>query len=676
MDRPTQEYIKALITWASGSMTLPIATGTGVSPNTTSAGSGYWGLFVTRVERERTYHRLEFGDEVLTDGTIKQFPDNWHVLLPSTGRAKVNAANNMVFVADAQVDIEIPLGHKEGSKPRKEIEGTLTNFGQALIQRDERQGDSSPIVYSKENCMAYGLGAIQTVWKRDAYPKEPTRRKGEPLKGHKDEDGNYHDGFEDRKHEYDIICQQTDPYETKSLAPGQVFYDRTHNPPKWAFTKESRTPWDAAADYPYWAQNSGAAFSNVIPSANNTMVTLVWFWTDKYCACYINGSPAIGPGGSKDNQYKADDNGVAKNPYGFIPIDFAPGGHGDQDPDNRPEYELVGLYKGLLDLLLAEASCFNLEEIMRQRESYGGKKVVYAESTQMESIAKQMVGGPNTVVKIYLDAMMPGTRVEQLPYSQLSPVLSDQQNRLKQMIDTASVPDLVMGAGGVTEAARRSALRIAQSDKQVVQAAVNLEQMYEGNIYKRIMMIKHTGKKPVGINIAKKGMPAEYVTLGPDDIPDNFSPANVKVTLIGDTDEQKQQREALGLERLKAGTLDLDTFLRDYAQEKNVKKIMQGLLNDAAWQAVIIPMYIQALQGEMPKLIAEVAAENGIIMTPEEMQAQLQASQPAQIDPNTGQPIQPQAQAGGVQQVPDHTHQPAQPQPVATNGAHPPIQGV
>ncbi len=622
MDRPSRDYIEGLLTWTGGGFDkAPYTSATGATQTATAGGA--WGIFRERVAREMKFNRLEFDDEVKGDGgNIKYFPNDFRILLTATGPSKVRAAYNQVFVADPQVKVEIPEGYRTDST-REAAEDPLTNYLLACVQSDERQGDSAPLVLMKMNCIAYGLGAIQTTWKRNAYPKEPVRKKGESQSD-----------WDERKKQWHAICTETDPFETKSLHPLSVAYDRAHKPPRWALTVETTTPWDAAEDYPYWAEHRAYDRAHAVPDNSNTLLTKVWFWSNEWCACYIDGEPAIGPG-SSSGEYKADENGVAKNPYGFIPIDFAPGGHGDQDPDNRPEYELVGIYKNMLDLLLAEASCFTLEEIYRQQASYGNKKIVTAsDQGTADRIERALVGGPNQVVKI----LQGKATVQQLEQGQLPQVLTDQRERLKQDIDTASVHDIATGAGSPTEAARRTALRLVQTDKQVAQAATNIEQAMESNLRKRLLMIKNVYKKSVGRNVAPRGQRASYVSLKPEDIPSVFT---VTVSLIGDTDEQKQQKQDAGNARLGI-SLDMDTYWRDYADEKHPDKIRQGLLNDLAFENVIKPAYIQALNGEFPKILAEVAAEEGIIYTNEELQANLPPPQP-QVDPMTGQPIQPVA---------------------------------
>ena len=618
-----------------------------------SAGGGSWGAFRARVLREMTYHRLEFQDEVIGNENISYFPEKFRILLPSTGPAKARAVSNRVFVADPQVKVEIPEGYKL-DKTREEAEKPLTDYLAACIQTDERQGDSAPLVLMKANCVYYGLGSIQTTWKRDAYPKDPVRKKGEPLQGWTDDDG-YHEGFNDRKAQHHAICAQTDPFDTKSLHPTQVAYDRAHRPPRWAVTIETITPWDAAEEYPYWAQNNGKSWitvgGNPVPMGNTNALTKIWYWTPEWCACYINGDPAFGPGSSK-GEYKADEDGVAKNPYGFIPIDFAPGGHGDQDPDNRPEYELVGLYKGMLDLLLAEASYFTLDQVYFQAASFGNKKVIQTDDPILATtITDALNKGPHTPVVLPFGA----ASLSQLEQGQMPSYIIDQRRSLRENIDLASIPDVATGASSPVESGRRTDLRLVQTDKQVAQAAVNLEQALESNLRKRLLMIKRLYKKPVGRNVSPRGQKASYVSLDPDDIPNVFE---VTVQLIGDTEEQKAQRQAIGMERLANGSLDMSTFLADYAQEKNPDAIIKGLYEDAARLQVIMPAFIQLLQGEGPGIMAEEAAKAGIIYTNEELQANLPPPQPP-IDPNTGLPMEQvapvQPQVNGSQPIDPNT---------------------
>jgi hypothetical protein len=126
-------------------------------------------------------------------------------------------------------------------------------------------------------------------------------------------------------------------------------------------------------------------------------------------------------------------------------------------------------------------------------------------------------------------------------------------------------------------------------------------------------MIKNVLKCPVGVNVPQKGQPAEYVEIDPDDIPDGLI---VKVNLVGESEEEKARKQEQADARLGI-SLDLKGYY-EMIGERDPEARIQGLREDKM-REVIDMFLMQLAQGMGPQILAQVAQQQGIQYTPEEL---------------------------------------------------------
>ena len=601
--KPTKRYIETLVAWTGGNMTsLPygpaesqVSTTTEPNPLTPGVAGGFWGQFWYEVLRDMKYHRLQFHDEIKGD-SITNFPENFEIKIPPTCSAKVNSAVDQVNIGDPQIKVHAPIGFRSADE-RASIERKLAMFCRGLIQGEERDSDTSPLRDQSMNTIAYGAGVRTISVDITRWPERPDRRKRE--KG---------DDFKKRMEEYNHRRRRISPFVTRSVHPLNIAYDRQNTPPKWAIIREPTTPWDAKAEYPAWDESS--TIEDYMPNVAQRPCVRVWYITNEWVACYIDGKPALGP------EDGADAEGVAKNPYGQINFWFSAGGSGEQDPYGRPEYELSGIIRKNRDVLKADASIFNMEEVYRQRVGLGPKVGVKGpDPIKAAAILAQILSNP---LKGF--TMEPGYTIEEVRPTELPPVVADQRARVNADIDRGMVYDVASGAGNPTEPAARTRVRLFQIDKRFATAVLHIQQTVEASCTAAIYMVRDVLKEPVGVNVASAGQPAEYVDLRPDEIPDGIV---VEVNLIGDSEEEKARRLQMGISRLTSQppTIDMKTFLEDYAQDADPEEIIIRMGMDAIRQNVIIPFTLKFFEGQVPAMVMQVMEEEGIQFSQQEMQA-------------------------------------------------------
>jgi hypothetical protein len=629
-ERPTLEWVEALAKWAGGTLSTLAYSITPGSSTASSAvfpvASGFFGNFYREVATDERFLRREYVAEVLGDPKAPDFPDGFIIRIPPTASDKARAANAQVFIGDPQITVEIPDGFRSAEK-RADLERLFTKACYGWHNTEERESDTSPLNDIKNNCISLGLAVRTTVLNKSKYPEKPERKPGERK-----------NKWEERKKKWDRERRKagSSVFATRSVHPLNVAYDRQNTPPTWVLIREPIEGSVAAKEYPSWKSGEGYK----LPSADAPLMTMARLWTNCWTGCWINGEPALG------EKEDADVDGIAENPYGFIPVWFAAGGHGKQDVAGRPEFELQGIIRGARDLLIEEAVIYNLKGVYLRRASYGPKDVIIGPDTDprtIERIRRELLGGPNVVAHMPLNYQHSTVNPSPIPDSVMQ---MDQKNDL--YINRATIDDVSTGFSGNAEPAARTRVRLQQVEKTLADAALHVEQSLEADYTARFAMIKNVLKCPVGVNVPQKGQPAEYVEIDPDDIPDGLI---VKVNLVGESEEEKARKQEQADARL-GTSLDLKGYY-EMIGERDPEARIQGLHEDQMRQAITMFM-VQLAQGLGPQILAQVAQAKGIQFTPEELAtAAMRAgvADAVQGAPMAGGGQPPQAQQGGQQPI-------------------------
>lgn len=596
--RPTKAYVEALAAWVGGTLTS-VAGGSAVAASTVSpvpAAGGFWGQFWMAVAEDLRFLRGEYQAYVAGNERAPNFPDGFDIILAPTPADKARQSIDQIFIGDPTFTVELPHGIHSDSK-RAELEQRFTKACYGWHNTEERNSDTSPLKDIKHNTIALGLGVRSTVINRSKYPEKPERRKGEKRAA-------WEARLEAWKRERRTAGSSC--FAVRSIHPLNIAYDRQHSPPEWMLIREGIDGWNAAQEYPNWkgAENYDLPPS---PSESTPLLTMARYWSPEWTGCWIAGDPALGP------EDGANEDGIAPNPYGFIPVWPAAGGHGHQDPSSRPEWELQGMVRGSRGLFVREGVIDNLKDVYMRRATWGPQDVITGpeDDQVLRRLRSELTAGPGTVVH-----MPQGYSHTGIDPSPIPDVVLEVERKNDALIDRATIYDVSAGAGTPTEPAARTRVRLQQVDKKLADASLHIEQAVEADYTSRFMMIKHVLKAPVGVNVPQKGLPAEYVEIDPEDIPDGLV---VKVRLVGESEEEKARKQQMLDQRLNAPkpTIDLLTYLKEIG-EPDPEGVLRGMVMDAL-RPLTVQAAMQVAMGQLPMMLAGVAEEAGIRYTPEEL---------------------------------------------------------
>lgn len=648
--RPTLQDIKNLVVRQGGTLgTLPYSVGTmpvnddffGHIPSVLVANpSGLWGGYYYQAARDFRFMREEIAEEVTgAPESTRFFPQNWVVRIPSTCPDKVRQATDQLYSGDPQVTVRLTKPFRT-QKSREEAEDLLTQVCYSFLQQSEANSESTLVRDLKLNVFSVGLAALQCTLNNRTYPEEPERRPGEKAKD-----------WKQRYAEYETRRREVSPFVDQVINPLNICYDRAHTPMEWAVVREPIEVGQAATEYPHWkgatAYQNGQLPATTGQGSSVIYAVRAWYWDRNYCGCFINGEPAY------DERDGADQDGIMENPYGFIPIWPAAGGHGQPDMMHRPQYELKGIVRDARDLLLVNAILYNLMLVWMHRASYGPKLWIKGpdDPNIVSRLRNSILGGPNVIDNVPTDYSFDKEEVPAMPDA----ILKLWELNLAE-IDKAMFSDILSGQAGSVETAQRTRQRLQQVDKRLADSSLHCQQAIEGFLRGKLRMLKHTLQESTVWNLAPVGQPARWVTLKPDMIPyDNEIVLTVKLT---GEDEDEEAREVQTLSERLGKSMDLETML-NRLKEVNPDEIIAGMEADYLRQNEILPMLQQIFQGMAPKIVAQVAQDAGIKFTPEELgQALPQPQNTMGVAPVAqpvvpAQPIQPQAGQEGLRIGPD-----------------------
>jgi hypothetical protein len=596
---------------------------------------------------------MEYEDEVRGSDEAPDFPAGYRIRIPTTAPDKLRQAVDQLFIGDPVFEVDVPRGQMS-AETHGDLVQKLTAGCYAWHNQGERESDVSPLNSAKHNAIGLGLAALTTILDRSKLPVPPERRRGERKAA-----------WALRQAEYEQARKGAGGavFASRSLHPLNVCFDRAHNPPRWVLISEYISGWDAARMYPAWGAKYGRAYLGAAgPEPGQSALVLARYWTPDWTGCWIDGQPALSRSSEGDDAPNeegydddmppygddgADEDGIAPNPYGFIPVWLAAGGHGHPDPAGNPMHELKGMIRDAQDMLIVEAVTFNQKIAYMRQVVWGPKEFLIGPDLpdsriKADRIIADLKGGPEVVAFIPTGWQHGFVDPPPLPESVVAVAAET-----SEMIARSTIYDVVAGQGNPSGPAARMRMQLAQSEKKLADAALHIEQMLEAEMMARFAMVKRLLPGGVSLNTSGRGQPAEYIDLKPEDIRDGLV---VRVRLTGESEEEKARKQQ-SLESRLGRTLDVGTYLRETG-EKHPEEIIKGMLADQMRMGTVaLLQQIQA--GEGPALVAEAAAAAGIQFTPEELATaamrvglnEVIAATP-QVGPD-GKPVAPQGQVNG-----------------------------
>lgn len=604
----TKAFIEALAQNAGGTLSqLPYTVNLGTvysadlgrlvqsSGDIQVSAQGKWSRFLMEYVTDIRYHRDQIEDDIRGSDLAPWFPkEGWTFFYPATGFAKCQQAIDQVFVGDPQITVQI-IGYRGADKSEKE--NRLANFLYGVLQREEQSTDIAPLEQLKQLGIFYGLGGVYTVLNRD-FPEPPKRGKKRQ------------DTFDKEVKVYEARRRDADPFRTKVVHGLNFIYDRANFPPKWAMIREPIDRMEAARLFPNLGLPEKPVAGEPLPAS-----VITEYWDDNSYACYVDGKHAL----TTDNAAEANDEGVAPNPYGCVPIWPVAGAHGEPDPAGRPDVELAGLLRHARSLLLMDAIYFNVEAYYARRASQGPKITIRGPSgPQIDQIERDLMAGPEKVVKI-LDSMPTEYIVDQIPVAAIPQAIDGRRQEVLQALDLLMIYNVAAGADAKSgQPARQTELQLAQVSKRVTAGAMHLQQAYEAKLTAQLKWVRDLLGAKTGVAYNVNGQ-AGWVELDPADIPDHF---RVTVNLLADGEVEKARKVQLGLSLManpSGPLIGLDTFLNDYLQVIDPDATKKDIVKTAGFWQGFVPFYVQKVTEGAAADLAKIAEEAGLLFTPPEL---------------------------------------------------------
>lgn len=597
-EKPTQQEIRGWVAAIGGDMTslsytLPTqgAASEGAKPQRINVVqfAGLWGQFWQQVGIDLRYHMLELEDDVRGETNNKALPDNWQIRIPPTGPNAAQRFRDQIFTGDPQFKVEFPTLRDSGR--RSLLEQQWTAYIMNEIQRQEQASQQSPLDVFKQHTVDYGAGSWYDVLDLTRWPDRPKMR-GRGKKAR--------DEFNQAMTDYEAERRQISPFVVRNVHPLNFAYDMSTNPPQWAMIREPVFRWDAEREYPNWHTNE----ERTIPAPGAQPIVRVEWWTPDWHAVYLNGEPALGP------EDGADEDGVAPNPYGHVPIVFAAGSRGEGDVIDRPEVVHQGLFRKIRNLLLEDALIFNLRGIYERRMSFGPKLAIIGPESDIDgargdALEEELMAGPQRVARI------PNSwDIREINPAQIPAEIVAREQAIREQIEQATAYDVAAGANQ-TGPAYKMQLQLSQTQKRVALDVLHLQQALEAWAVNRLRAVKkllgETGEK-VGANLSTKGAAEAWVDLDPNSIPDTIK---VTCNLTSDSDTEKARKEQAGLALMDKNLLSPEDFWRDYMDDPDPEQRIAGWVDWQMFLQVTMPALMQVAQQGLLPVLAQTASQAG-----------------------------------------------------------------
>lgn len=583
-NKPTKALIEARARYVGGSLTeLPYTATSGAV--LTAIGSGWWGPLYQYIAREILYHTLKYDSEVLGDTNSPAFPADWTLIVPNTAQAKPQQVIDQLFMGDPLITVKSPSKAKEA----RDREKKAAKYLMGRLQQEERESDISPLQEQMSLTLLYGLAArmvlldVEHRWPEK--PEPPLMKNGRRNIASRT--------YREAVDKYDAKRRGRAPFITRTLPPLAIAYDRVNNPPQWCMIREPILPSEAMELYPHLD----------FPDRPETEATvaLAWtrYWTPEYYACYVDGQAGLTGGDG------ADEDGIAENPYGLIPVWPSGGAFGEMDVAGRPEVELAGIMRANLDSFRAEASLTNTLMIHARRAGFGPKVIISGvdDDQEREQLERQIMQGPERVI-----FLPPNASVDNLNPSELPKSVLEMRAETVADIDRGVTYDVAAGDPNPAQSGVSRQIVQQQVGKRVKVTALHVQQTIEAWGMAELSMIKNVLKESVTSVYG-----SEEVELGPEDIDDGMT---VNGDLLTDSVLEKARKIAEGMTLIdpKNPIISMETFYRDYMQLDDPQAEKKAKLKDDIFRMVIQPMVLQVAQGQAQALIGGAAEAAGISM--------------------------------------------------------------
>lgn len=304
---------------------------------------GSWGVGTAFDEDERFYE-LDFLEdlclplEVEGDGTVL-----------STARDLVENFVNHIDLSNARVSVN----RNKTSTVSNEESRALRTFSLGILYMMMVEPDLSVWRTMGKHFSLYGLTAVQTLYKADAWPGRPLRKEDEND-----------DDFKSRESEFKDKKLSVLPIVVRAVHPRNVYPDPAYGGRQYVVEYHQKMVFDVLQRWPRWNNPMGRKMGDA------TEYKTLWTPTIRYEEA--DGMPLL-PG-----------KGIDKHGYGFLPWTFIETGLGNVSADGDLSKRYVGILRYIKDMLISESRNFSMGDVILK---YGAWPVSTLEGEGAEEVA-------------------------------------------------------------------------------------------------------------------------------------------------------------------------------------------------------------------------------------------------------------------------------------------------
>lgn len=392
-------------------------------------------LFDTlRTNMWATSHRLQRSDMDFYNGEFSSLLGKlpkalrrWKI--PPTHRYIIDDAVDNIDPIHARIILEerIPKGRAK-AKVLQEEQELGNQFWTHMWGRLNHTTRTAPSWDFVKHLVAAGLSAMKVVPTEVYDLVELEQREGESKSL-----------YEARSASWAVRHKGKPKVGVQSIAGSQLVFDYYCDEPQFVFEFYERDRSQLKLDYP-WV--------DLITKTKSKTALWVEYWSPTSYGFFADWKPVL------TAEHGANDQGLAPNPYGFIPYSIKYSGYGTRDANGRPEFEAVGLIRFIRDSLASEARLRTQLDWMREEYAWGMLHVKHPDEQTAELWASRLTREPGTAVSSDDKLVVMPLVTPNIPRE-----LFTEEEMIRRDIQSATFVKLVPSPRGESGASRSLALQ-------------------------------------------------------------------------------------------------------------------------------------------------------------------------------------------------------------------------
>ena len=290
------------------------------------------------------------GSAILGDSSLMQylkgFPPGFIARIPSIGADAVQRLRNQICGEPPDVRV-LRRGNRRGegrSEREREDQRALQEAIKAELAHLSSATTENPFITLADHAFGLGLAILY-------YPFDPANMPKHPFKLRTGTIRKPRDAKEERKLiEYERKRREARPFRFVPIHPVTAFWDAYCDPIEDIIFEEEFPLGTFAKKFPHLEIQS---------RSYGATAKLVTYWSATEYGYWLDGRPLLT---KKDG---ANEDGIAPNRTGVLPVRMARAGFGFTTSKREPEYAIQGLIRGARPAILSLITDYNVQEVMK-----------------------------------------------------------------------------------------------------------------------------------------------------------------------------------------------------------------------------------------------------------------------------------------------------------------------